>query len=346
MSGDLDLELRYRRVLRLLPGYYRDMWEEDMVAAFLDSWLTGNADDDDAIMEYCRPTWQETASVVGLAVRLHLGGAGAPRRYYAWGQAVRNAVLVVVLVHAVRGVDGLVFVAQSRRLFGLQGPLVLWLNGTWPMVFEVVDYAWIVIFLALVLGHYRFARLTAALTIIPSLADLLQLQLTGREGAPFDIWAYWILLELAPVLAMAAFYRDAPRVARRPWLLALPTGYLLVVVPLLVLQNTGNSAWLPDLPGLCCFLVSLACLTHVPRAWSRQGGGSGVWSLTLMLLAAVAGTYRIVSLGDYGYDPHLVNIGFAELLILAAAVALVARDAARAPSAVSAAPSQPRLRGV
>ena len=30
MSGDLDLEQRYRRVLRLLPGYYRDKWEEDI----------------------------------------------------------------------------------------------------------------------------------------------------------------------------------------------------------------------------------------------------------------------------------------------------------------------------
>jgi hypothetical protein len=30
MSGDLDLEQRYRRVL---PGYYRDKWEEDMIAA-------------------------------------------------------------------------------------------------------------------------------------------------------------------------------------------------------------------------------------------------------------------------------------------------------------------------
>ena len=36
MSGGLDLEQRYRRVLRLLPGYYRDTWEEDMVAAFPD----------------------------------------------------------------------------------------------------------------------------------------------------------------------------------------------------------------------------------------------------------------------------------------------------------------------
>ena len=32
-----DLEDRYRRVLRLLPGYYRATWEEDMIAAFLDS---------------------------------------------------------------------------------------------------------------------------------------------------------------------------------------------------------------------------------------------------------------------------------------------------------------------
>jgi hypothetical protein len=51
MSGDLDLEQRYRRVLRLLPGYYRDKWEEDMVAAFLDSWMTGDPDEDSVTME-------------------------------------------------------------------------------------------------------------------------------------------------------------------------------------------------------------------------------------------------------------------------------------------------------
>jgi hypothetical protein len=45
VSGGLGLEQRYRRVLRLLPGYYRDKWEEDMVAAFLDSWMTGDPDE-------------------------------------------------------------------------------------------------------------------------------------------------------------------------------------------------------------------------------------------------------------------------------------------------------------
>ena len=93
MSGGLDLEQRYRRVLRLLPGYYRRAWEEDMVAAFLESSLTGDPDEDEWVLEFSKPPWREITSVAGLAFRLYLGGTGAPRRYFAWGQAVRRAVL-------------------------------------------------------------------------------------------------------------------------------------------------------------------------------------------------------------------------------------------------------------
>src|SRR3984957_8738658 len=115
MSGGLDLEQRYRRVLRLLPGYYRDMWAEDMVAAFLDGWLTGDPDEDSVTMEYDRPSKQEILSVAFLAARLYLGGAGAPRRYFAWGQAVRGAVLAVVLVHAVQGLTDITLLAWHRH---------------------------------------------------------------------------------------------------------------------------------------------------------------------------------------------------------------------------------------
>ncbi|HEV2373445.1 MAG TPA: hypothetical protein VGS19_14885 [Streptosporangiaceae bacterium] len=145
-----------------------------------------------------------------------------------------------------------------------------------------------------------------------------------------------MLLDLAPVLAMTAFHRDAPPAARRPWLLALPANYLLVAVPLLAVQATGNSAWLPDFPGLCCTLVALACLAHAPRARSHQADGSGMWSLTLTLLAAVAAALRTISLGDYLHDPHLITVSLAELLILLATVALVAPDAARAQTATPA----------
>jgi hypothetical protein len=345
MNGGLGLEQRYRRVLRLLPGWYRERWEEDMVAAFLDSWHTGDPDDDEFALEFCKPTWPEVADVAILAIRLHLGGPGTPRRY-AWGQAIRRAVLAVLLVHAVLGLNVLVQITWSRRLFGVPAPPPILATaspgGVWATVFYVVNFAWIVIFVTLVLGRYRTAWVLAALAIVPGLVALLQAQFTGFMPAPFGPWAWWVLFNLVLVLAMTAFHSGAPPAARWPWLLALPAGYLLVIVPLLALQATSNSGWVPDLAGQCCLLVAVACLAHVPRAWSRRAAGSGVWSLTLTLLATVAGAYRIATLTSYLHDPHLINVGLAELLIVLAAVALVAPDAARAQTATQAPPPYPR----
>ena len=350
MSADLDLEGRYRRVLRLLPGYYRDKWEEDMVAAFLDSWLTGDPYTDKCVIEFCRPTWPEVASVVGLAARLYLGGAAAPRRYFAWGQAIRYAVLAVTLVQAVRGLEVLVLTAWSRHAFSwLPAPpagLVLATpsGALPPTVWYLVAYAWIVAFLTLALRYYRTAQAIAALAIVPDLVTLLQGQFTGRLPAPYiGPWAFFFLLNLAPVLAMTAFHQDAPQAPRWPWLLALPANYFLVVVPLLALDLNGNSAWVPDFPGLYCILVSVACLVYVPRIWARRGAASGVWSLALTLLAADAGAYRLFSIADYLRDPHLIDVGLAELLILVVAVALVVPDAARAQAATPAPPPFPQL---
>jgi hypothetical protein len=67
-----------------------------------------------------------------------------------------------------------------------------------------------------------------------------------------------------------------------------------------------------------------------------------VWSLTLVLLAAVTGAYRLVSLTGYRNDPHLITVSLAELLILVAAAALVAPGAARAQTAAPAPPPHPR----
>jgi hypothetical protein len=347
MSG--SLERRYRRVLRLLPGWYRQQWEEDMVAAFMDSWLTGDPEADAYISRAAGPGRAEVASVVGLATRLYLGGAGAPRRYFARGQAARNAVLAVMLLHAAVSLEALAVLAWARRLAGwIPAPPPAIVAGTPagvlpPPVWYAADFAWIAIFVTLVLGRYRIARVLAAAAIVPGLVWLLQGQFAGVLAASSaGPWAAWALLSLGPVLAIAAFHRDAPRPASRPWLLALPAMFLLVCVPLLAAQGTGNAAWLPDAAGLLCVLVTLACLAQAPRAWSRRRGGSGVWSLTLTLLAAVAATYRVISLAGYVHDPHLIGVGLAELLILAAGVALVARDAARAQAATAAPPAYPR----
>jgi hypothetical protein len=348
MSG--VLERRYRRVLRLLPRYYRKQWEEDMVAAFLDGWLTGDPETDEYINKAARPGWAESASVAGLAARLYLGGAGAPRRYFARGQAVRRAALAVMMLHASAGLNALVRTAWSRRLFGLPAPpwslVTASPGGLWATVFYAVNVAWILIFVTLVLGHCRIARVLAVLAIVPGLVAVVQAQLTGTMPAPFGSLAWWVLFNLPPVLAMTAFHRDAPPAARRPWLLALPVVCLLVYGPLLALEATGNFPWLPDSSGLCCILVALACLAHAPRAWSRGSAGSGVWSLALVLLAAVAGAYRIVTLTDYVNDPHLITLSLAELLILVVAAALVAPDAARAQTATPEPPPYPHAKAV
>jgi hypothetical protein len=339
-----DLERRYRQVLRLLPGWYREQWEQDMVAAFLDSWLTGDPAADEYIGKAASPGMAEIASVAGLAVRLHLSGPATPRRY-AWGQALRRAVLAVLLVHAVLAIDILMFLEWSRRLVGWlpppPGSLAVAPAGVWDGVYYLGCVAWMVIFVLLALGRYRTARVLAALAIVPNLVALLQAQLTGIMPAPFGQWIFWVLVDLVPVLAMTAFRRDTPLAAPGPWLVAMPAGYVLVYGPLLALQATGNSAWLPDFSGLCCIIAALACLAHAPRAWSRQAAGTGLWSLTLVLLAVVAGAYRIVTLTNYLHDPHLINVSLAELLILVVAVALVAPDAARAQTAALAPPPYP-----
>jgi hypothetical protein len=248
--------------------------------------------------------------VVGLAARLYLGGAGAPRRYFIWGQAVRNAVLAVTLARATQALGSFAVLAWQHRLFGLFAPPGQLLAGSgegiWVTTWYAVGYAWIVAYIALALGYYSTARVIAVLAIAPDLVYLLRYP---------GWWIWWILFDLVPVLAMAAFHADAPPVNRRSWLLALPISFVLVAVPVIALQGSGDASWL-DRPGLYCILVTIACLAHALSGRSRRSTGSGEWSLALILLAAAAGSYQIVGLVD---DPHLLTAGLPELLVLAAA---------------------------
>jgi hypothetical protein len=283
--------------------------------------MSGDPEEDEFTIEYGKPSVPELASVAGLAVRLYLGGAGAPRRYFAWGQAVRGAVLVVTLARATQALGSFAVLAWEHHLFGLSAPPAQLAPGSWEGIWAttwyVVGYAWIVAYIALVRGYYRTAQVIAVLAIAPDLVYLLRYP---------GWWTWWILFDLVPVLAMAAFHPGAPPVTRRGWLLALPGSFVLVAVPVIALQATGNASWL-DQPGLYCILVTIACLAHALSARSLRRAGSDEWSLALILLAAVAGAYQVVALID---DPRLLTAaattpskaGVPELVALAAAVAV------------------------
>ena len=286
--------------------------------------------------------------MAGLAVRLYLGGgSGAPRRYFAWGQAVRRAVLAVMLMHAALGLELLVQVAWSRRLFGLPAPpaslLIAWPGGVWPAAFGVADCAWIAVFVTLALGHYRAARVLAALAIVLNLVVLLQNQLTGIMQAPFESWALWILLDLLPVLALAAFQSGAPLAAR----LHLAAGPARQLPP-----ACSGRCWRSRRPATSpgC-RMSPGCAAYWRRPGLPGARTEGPIQPGRRLRRVVAdpdaanrrrrGVPDPLAHPGYLHDSHLLKVSLAELLALAAAAALVAPDAAQAQAATAPPPPTP-----
>lgn len=111
------LELRYRRLLFLLPAN-RAAREEEMVDTFLLSMQQEAAADDEVAQVCAHPAWSERLSVAALALRLRWGGHQAPPRYRTQGGAVRWFVAAVLLVRAVSAVPNLLQLARSGDVPG------------------------------------------------------------------------------------------------------------------------------------------------------------------------------------------------------------------------------------
>lgn len=301
------LEERYRSLLRLLPASYREVWEEDMVATFLQAIATDDADEADFLADFGRPSLAEVVSVASLAARLRLGGVDAPPRTYAWGEAVRLVGLVGLLVNGViGGAEIAMLLWAADRVPSLSGPPSALAAGPSPTLGDVVltlgGVLWIGAYVALVLGHRRPANALAFLALIPFVVVVVWSTAAfaiGREPTTtphlLSAWCV-VLINTAAVAALAAFHRDAPAVARRPWLVAGVVG--MAMVPLMATLTVAQSATLATLldpPGLTCLAVVGAIVVSAGR------GSTPSWSIALSLLAGGALVLRLVSLLDYGW---------------------------------------------
>ncbi|MFJ8916545.1 hypothetical protein [Amycolatopsis sp. NPDC102389] len=330
------LEDRYRRVLRLLPRSYRQAWEEDMVATFLLSEQPEDAEDAEFAADYGRPSLPEVASVVALAVRLRLGGDGAPPRYLAWGETVRRLALVGLLVQAVAALAG----------------IGAWLWSPWLTNLVAADQAvdvgallglvWVAAYLSLVTGRWRAARLLAALALAQAVV-FFGVDLVTVEGAYGLSRTTGLLLDAVPVLALAAFHRQAPPVKARPWLIALPAGVALLTVSLLLTYVTVPA--LVDWPGVVCVAVFAAAVTYlsVPRLGWRKATVS--WSTALALLALAALGQRVVTLLDYlRFAARTAELDIMIAIAVGQATAVLAIAAPLTVLAVKAARTLPTVR--
>lgn len=302
------LEARYRRVLRVLPAPYRQVWEEEMVATFLQSVATGDPELDEFAAEYGSPGWSETTSVLGLAVRLRLGGSGAPARSFTWGQAVRLAVLVALLGHAVLGAIDMAIMSWRHNLLpGQSGP-----TGPSPLrnvssldvavlAEQFAGVAWLLAYVMLVLDRQRTAQLLAALSV-PALAVAATIHTdVTADGGQAMVIRGWVGLLLAAVLAgaLTAFHRDAPPPRRLPWLAALPA-CAAAGGALIWLTWPTDPARYPPLDWLS--LCSIALLATVAGYAAHSRGrttGSPALPLALALLANAVLALRAASLLDY-----------------------------------------------
>ncbi|MEV0726224.1 hypothetical protein AB0I37_26005 [Micromonospora purpureochromogenes] len=343
------LEERYRFVLRLLPAAYRQEWEDDMVAAFLGSMDTGDSETTAYVTDYGRPSLSEVASIVSLAVRLRLGGADAPPRSFAWGQAVRLATLMAMLAHAVMVTASIaVTLWLSGKIAWLPAPALESPlsppSNIWHTAWNLAGYAWLPAYIALVLGHRRVAQAVALLAIVPPAITTAVEQATGDVPLSVSPWAM-LLIDVFLLLATAAFHHGAPPVPHRPWLLALPIGILLVPVPLFTIQATTPALRLLDWPGLSCAAVTSAMVIHLTVRVSRRPSRTLPWSLALTLLAVTTLAQRTATLPDYSDQAQrttLATIASVEVVaVLAVGVPLAVlaiRALRRLPSIPTVAP--------
>ncbi|HEX8860328.1 MAG TPA: hypothetical protein VGC06_14805, partial [Actinomycetes bacterium] len=306
------LEQRYRRVLRLLPAAYRAAWEEEMVAAFLESRDSDDAETAEYTADFGRPSWAEVASVAVLALRLRLeplglrlpGGAPPPRAL-AWGQAIRLFVLAGLLAHAVVATVALCSALWlAADLWWLPAPPADWPFGTptsaWQAVMTTGGFLWLPAYVGVLLGHLGVARLLAAAAVLPEAASAIRAAADLIGGAAPFLLTTWcsLLLQVVLVLGLATLDPVAPS-RRRLWLLA-PLAGVASIAGLSLLARLGAGQWLLlDWPGVCCLALVGAALVHL-AAPAVQRARAPAWTLALALLAAAVLGLRASSLLDWG----------------------------------------------
>jgi hypothetical protein len=350
-----QLERRYRSALRLLPAGYRALWEEEMVATFLDSMQTDDPEEAEYLTDFGRPRMSELASVAALAVRLRIGTTGGvPARYLARGAALRLVALLLLLFNAIIGTMTMLNQLWLASVLPyLPKPSAEWASyrvpiEAWRLAWWLSPLLWPLAYLALVAGQRLAARLLAALATLAHVVALVS-QLVNRDWHPWSGVLGWSAYELTLngllLFALAAFGRDAPRLRLWPWLLAPVAGTSLGYAVLFGTEGYRTSAPPLDLDSVPCLALATTgtLLLIGPRLGLARR--SAAWSQALAILCAAAVGLRVISLVGYAQagmgDTAALILGIAEaaaLLVVGTALTVQAgRELRRLPEPAEAA---------
>lgn len=264
-----NLENRYRRLLRVLPRWYRAEREEEMVGIFLAE------RDDELDLEYSWPGWGETWATLGLAMRTRFSAGGAPAHAVALGDIVRLVALLGLLAQAALAVGGLTnAVVWPVTDLGLDDPSTL--GAVWgvasPLDYLLVFVPMLVCLVALGAAVAMFSGHRGTAKVLITL--LVLISLGGHAGFELGWWAVVAQMPLwiTAVALFAGFHQEAP--PPEPWWRAvaaatvLGAGWALAAVTPL--------GWLSGLPVWTVVVVGTVQITR---------RGPAVWSIALAVWA-------------------------------------------------------------
>ncbi|KJK41962.1 hypothetical protein UK23_39525 [Lentzea aerocolonigenes] len=192
-QGLSNLERRYRRLLRVLPKWYRRDREEEMVGLFL-------ADRTDELdLEHGWPGWGETAAMFGLAVRTHLAAGAAftnvPAKVVWRGEIVRALGMIGLLL-------GVFFAGAAITQLA-----VAYGNPAWaPEIswWRLLEIGPIVAFAALLGGRRTLAKVSALAPVLLAVASL-------GEYRYVLLWSAFQVPSLVTFVCLClGFHREAP----------------------------------------------------------------------------------------------------------------------------------------
>ncbi|MGW7533144.1 hypothetical protein [Amycolatopsis sp. NPDC054798] len=269
-------ELQYRRMMRLLPRWYRADREEEMVGALLDAREASGS----RLAE-----WRELFAMLGLGLRARLAAGSAPARVVAFGDTVRLVALLGLLWGVMKGVlfigrdlyDGYPQASGLYSALGSPGEATLSLyvaQEAQQLWRDIALTAAAAVPLALLLaGRRRAARVVAAVVLVGGFAVFLHQY--SFSFSP-DLLGYFIPQWLPLLLMIAGFHGGAPLPSARKWWIALAG----VTASALYFGFFGAS----EMRGLSWFVWAAAVVAPAYFVFRRR---SPAWSFSLAACSAL-----------------------------------------------------------
>jgi hypothetical protein len=297
------LEKRYRRIIRCLPKAYRADRAEEMLSALLDGAAPGRT----------RPKIGEVFSLGTFAVRLRFGAPGASVRGQLTGDIVRRAILVSLLAGTVLSSSSFAFV-----LYQAASPI-----GLGALAYRLLQP---VLFLALLFGWRRVGRTLSAVCLSIT-AIVLYLLFQDPLGVPNNYELIVNLLNtglglLTFLAVFPAFHREAPRVDNRRWWLLLYVAPSMAIAGFYALHKflfTADRFLWPVFYAVACTAVAAFAVKKFKASpvWP-VALAIGIWPLVFSAFNGAffpfGGTNAIVLAASCGAEAVVVAAALAALV--------------------------------